>query len=455
MGDRLGRAADDSRTPVLLLLAASIFAVAALIHFQRQSGIWFDAWYFLLYRDSWSLHTLLTPFNAHLMPVTTIAFNINRALFGPGAPGLLTAFSIAAQLGVVWAAFFYLRRRVGDWSAAACCLLLMFFGSGAEVLAWNFNIGWMVALAAGIAAVNVFERPDSVGSRLVASALLILSLAGNDSGLVFVAAVLLCAGFAEHRRRALAVALPPLVLWVVWYFATGGGGRKILPKSWPSWDANAIEATFSALIGSFNAVNAWGAPLAVLAIAVMLWLLAQRERITAELLCALALPIGFLATITIARGGIYDAAASRYQYTMFLLLALAGGELLRGRRLTTVGARLGLAAVLCVFLAGNLVAMSQGAAFFRSGYESNRIYMTALLEVGPAVASTTRFDNIDPATTPAMNKDVYNWLVERGGRRNSWSAEQLAEQPAATRAAVADTVRQMRAAAPGADSPSK
>jgi hypothetical protein len=444
---RLRLLAADQRTPVALLAVASLLATVMIVHWQRGSGIWFDPWDFLLHRDQWSLAAIFGDYNGHLMPVTAIGFGIDRELFGPGAPGLLTAFSITAHLAVVWALFVYLSKRLGAWIAAGCALLVMFFGSGHEVIVWSFNFGWLVAIAAGVAAVNVFEREDSRRNRILAVLLLFLSLCGNNIGLVFVAAILVQALYGSTRRQAISVAAVPLGTWLLWYLVEGHGGRSFVPKAWPDWVGSMVEATFSGLPGSLWTVNAWGAPLAVLAGAIGLWRLAQHRRIEPRLASALVMPIVFIALLTVTRGGIYDATASRYRYTLLVLLALAFGELLRGVRLKTAGAWLGFLLVLGFCIAGNLPVMANGAAYFRGGYESNREYMAALLLAGPEVAKTTRYDNLDPAVRPTMNADVYEWLTERGGARNAWSAEQLGEQPVEVRQRVKKVVREMQKSA--------
>lgn len=443
----------DKRLPVWLLVAASLLAVPLLVRLQRDSGIWFDEWTFLLTRDGWGISDIFGAYNGQLMPLTPIVFNIDRALFSPGATGPLTAVSIVAQLAVVWAAFAYMRVRLGDWIAASCSLLLLFNGTGYELLVWNFNFGWLTALAAGVFAVVVFESGDSTKHNLAASGLLLLSMAGNNNSLVFIAAILVYALYKESRRRAFLVAGPPLALFLLWYFVEGRSEREFLPKTWPEWVAQLVEATFGGLTGEVGPVGAWGIPLAILGIAVMAYLLVRelaRERtIRPQLAAALSMPIVFTVLLTISRGGVHDPAAQRYRYTLLLFLGLAVAELLRGKRLRTLSATVAFAAILGFFIISNSLALPTGAASIRAGFDFNRIYATALVKAGEEVASTTTYKPADPAVSPDMHDDIYNWLVNRGGENFAWTPAELAEQPEYVQNDVQKVLSEIQAATPG------
>lgn len=451
MQARLAQLAGDKRTPVWLLAAATVVAVPLLVYWQRDSGIWQDEWTFLLYRTGWGLDDILGSFNGHMLPLTAIVFNLDRELFSPGATAPPTALSIAAQIALVWATFAYLRTRLGEWIAAAGALSLMFWGTGYELLVWNFNFGWMIALAAGVGALVLYDREDSTRNRIGVAALLVLSLAGDNNGLVFIGAILLQALYKQTRRRAIAVTALPLTIFLAWYLVEGRDDRTFYFKSWPSWIASVIESTFSGLPGSIGGPNAWGAPLAVLTIAVMLWLLGRRTEIEPRLASALALPLIFIALITLGRGGVFDAAASRYRYTLILLIGLALAELLRGVRLRTIGQWLGFVAVALFFFVGNLSAMADGANSIRGGFDFNRDYLTAMTIAGP-VARTSAYDPVDPGLHPEMNADVYDWLAKGGGGDFAMTPAELAAQPPATQRRVQKYASALRENQPPDDS---
>ncbi|MGH2959170.1 MAG: hypothetical protein ACRDKE_06160 [Solirubrobacterales bacterium] len=443
----------DKRLPVWLLAAASVIAVPLLIRLQRDSGIWQDEWTFLLWRDGWSPADIFGAFNGQLLPLTPIVFNIDRALFSAGATGLLTFVSIVAQIAVAWAAFAYVRVRLGDWIAAACSLLLLFNGTGYELLVWNFNFGWMTALAAGVFALVVFESGESTKHNVGAVALLLLSMSGNNNSVVFIAAILVYALYKETRRRALLVAGPPFALFVLWYLVEGRGDRTFLPRTWPDWIAQVIESTFAGLLGDIGGINQWGTPLAVLGIGVMVYLLARERTIRPQLAVALSMPIIFIALITLGRGGLFDAGASRYRYTLLLFGGLALAELLRGQRLRTIGATIGFAGILGVFILSNLVLLPDGAASIRRGFDFNRVYATALVKAGPEVARSTAYKPVDPALRPDLNDDVYEWLVNGDGEKFAWTPGQLAAQPAAVQEQVQMLLTQIRKSQPVDASP--
>lgn len=438
----------DKRLPVWLLIAASLFAIPLLLRLQRDSGIWQDEWTFLLWRDGWSISDIFSSFNGQLLPLTPIVFNIDRAIFSAGSPGLLTAVSIIAQIAVAWAFFAYARVRLGDWIAASCSLLLLFNGTGYELIVWNFNFGWMTALAAGVFALVVFESGESTKHNVGAAALLVLALFGNNNSVVFIAAILTYALYKESRRRALLVAGPPFALFLLWYFIEGRDDRTFLPRAWPDWIAKVLEGVFGGLLGDIGDITPYGAPLAVLGIGVMVYLLARHRTIQPQLAAALSMPLVFIALITLGRGGLYDPYASRYRYTLLLFGGLALAELLRGQRLRTLGATIGFAGILGFFIASNIVMLPEGAASIRRGFDFNRVYATALVKAGPEVAKSTRYKPVDPGLNPDLNDDVYNWLVNRGGEKFAWTPEQLAQQPRAVQEQVQIVLTEIRNSSP-------
>jgi hypothetical protein len=431
-----------------LLIAASVLAVPLLVHLQRDSGIWQDEWIFLLFRDGWSLKDIFGSFNGQLLPLTPVVFNIDRALFSPGATGLLTAVSIVTQLAVVWAAFAYLRQRLGDWIAAGCSLLLLFYGTGYELLVWNFNFGWMTALAAGVFALVVFESGDSTKRSVAASALLFVSMTGNSNCVVFIVAILVYAFYTETRRRAIKVAMPPLAIFALWYVFEGGESHAFLPKTWPTWIAQVVESTFAGLAGDIGGINDWGAPLAVGTIALIGYLLSRQRSLRPSLAAALSLPIVFIALITFGRAGIFDPSASRYRYTLLLLLGMAVAELLRGQRLRTVGATIGFVGILGFFVVSNLMVLPKGSLSFRNGYLLNQYYMTALVKAGRDVATSTTYQPVASGVHADWNDDIYRWLTEGGGSKFAWTPAELAALPPAAQEEVQKVLTQMRKASP-------
>ncbi|MBJ7353650.1 MAG: hypothetical protein JHC98_02400 [Thermoleophilaceae bacterium] len=440
----------DKRLPVWLLAAATVLSIPLLLHFQRESGIWQDEWTFLLWRDGWSLNDIFGDFNGHLLPLTPIVFNIDRELFYPGATGLLTACSLTAQVAVVWGAFAYARKRVGEWIAAGGALLLLFYGSGYELIVWNFNFGWMTAIAAGIWAIVFFESSDTTKNQIIASVLLVIALFGDNNALVFVAAILAYALFKETRRRAINVVATPLVLFGIWWLIEGTS-QAFHPKTLPDWVASMIESTFAGLTGDIGGVNSWGTPLAVLVVGVMIYLFAKERTIRPSLASALSMPIVYVAVVTIGRGGVADPSASRYRYTLILLVGLALAEQLRGKRLSTPGARISFVLVLGFMLVSNLATMADGAASIRGGFAYNRVYATALVRAGEKVATNTDFLSIDPGlglNTRAANADAYRFLTEGGGEKWAWTPEQLAAQPPAVQLQVQEMVQKMKSQSP-------
>jgi hypothetical protein len=180
----------------------------------------------------------------------------------------------------------------------------------------------------------------------------------------------------------------------------------------------------------------------------MVYLLARERSIRPQLAAALSTPIVFIALITLGRAGVADPAAQRYRYTLLLFAGLALAELLRGQRLRTLGATIGFAGILGLFIISNFVVLPTGAASIRGGFDFNRVYAAALVKAGGEVARTTRYKPVDPGLRPELNADVYEWLVHGGGQKFAWTPAQLAQQPPAVQAEVQKVLDEIREAAP-------
>jgi hypothetical protein len=421
----------DRRLPAWLLAAACVAMIPVLFFLQRGTLLWADALAFVVYHDGWSLDAMLLAHNGQFMPTTWLAFNLDSALFHPGASGIPKVVSIASQIALVWGIFVWSRRRVDPWIAAALALLILTYGAGNEVITWSFNFGWTLALAAGAWALIVNDgATDSTRNRLAVAGLLALSLSGDNLGVVFCVAIGSQIFFRGSRARAIWIVGPLLALWVLWYlkYAVGMGvDSGFHPKVWPYASLKLIETTFNGFV--FDMVG-WGAPLALLGVGVIAWRMWSVERLNPKLLTALALPLTFIAMIVVTRSN-SDPAVSRYKYTLAVYLVFLFAEVLRG---ASIPRRLGpflTCGVIVLFLAaGNMVWMATGAKYWRGNADVNRLYYSALAQAGRDVAcGKTTFDPPDPLMLAQHNCLLYDEMVAKGGHQIS--AADLAKQPGA------------------------
>lgn len=444
------RLLDNKRLPSVLLGVAMLCAIPLIVHFERGIGITRDEWQFILHRNSLSPRVLISAFNGHFMPLTTVFLKVDQAIFGQPARWPLAIASIVAHLAVVWLLYVYMRSRVGEWWAAAGAVLILFFGTGYELIVWPFNFGWLTSIAAGMAAVIVFERDDSTKNRVYAALLLALSFSGNNNGAVFALAIATGLLYKDSRRKTLAVLTVPFGLFIVWWLLEAGGNGPLYAKEWPGWIAMLVEGTGAGVIGNLGGpagINSWGSPIALLAIVAIAVEAGRRKSFDLGLATALALPAAFILLITFGRGGRTDPIASRYTYTLLVLALMALAETFRGRKLERAGALIVVAPLLAFCAAGNLAVMAKGADGLRQGAMMDKEYATATLSVGPAIAGKVKSNSGDMLFVPGDTPSLYAWISQPKHRRYAYSPAELAGQPPAIQAAVQSIEKQMRAEA--------
>lgn len=447
MQGRVAALLRDRRSATWALLAFMVCAVPLLLYMQRDSMPYLDEWRFLFYRDDMSAYDVLRNYNGHLVALTTLALNIDAALFHPGAPGMMTAVSIALQLLLAWCVFVYLRRRIDAWAAAALAALLLIYGSGYEVVAWSFNIGWVGALAFGMAAMCLYDLPSTRRRDIAIAGLLLLSLASCNVGLVFLVWIAIRAFAPRERRRALAIVAIPVLLWLLWYLVdvrSGGSGMGYQPKSWPHWILELIQYAFAGPFGLLpDAQPVWGAPLAVVSVIAALHVMSRRGSLTPEMAALWALPIAFWILTAIGRGGWSPASASRYTYVSFVLLLPLLAELAHGFRIRGSALATALAALWLLLVGLNLQTLSDGSLSLRGGYQLTRTHLTALVNVGPEVACRTKVRPFDYGISRRPNCEVRQWVIDNGAEHYTYSPQELAADPLLA-ASVQQLERRMR-----------
>lgn len=439
--------AEDPRTPRRLMLLFGLLMIPVLIHEQRETGPWFDTWPFLLDRGTFSLKTVMGDYNGHLMIPTNLGFLLDKALFWPGAPGLLTAFSIGAQLAIAGLIFEYVRRRGNQWFALCAGILVLVYGLGYEVTLWSFNFGWLTAIAAGLGALVTFEGGDSTRRRVAASALLVLCISSGGVGLPFAAGLAVYVLFSETRRKALTVLAFPFLYFAVWLLIDSPSSAAVHnPRAMPGFVMEAVAGAFG---GIFGTGLEWGRPLAVGGVIGLVYALSKESKFRPQSCVAFAIPATFVVLTAYERAGDLAPNSSRYVYSLFVMLIPLAAEATRGLKIKspmTIGF---LWIVFGLAVIANGSAMLDGSTKLRFGYGYNRTHLTALVEAGPAAARATRVDPGDWALTSSNNYRIYRWVMDNGPSHYTYSQQELAANPA-LRAEVERIVAGMRAEAKAA-----
>lgn len=339
------RRLDPERTANLILAAAMVAAAALLLYMGRESTFTTDEWHFIGHFQGWSPGSLLHPDNGHLMLTHTVAINASLSLFGATYVPLRV---LATALVLTNALLFFVlaRRRVGPMLALPAAILLLFFGAAWGIVLLAFSINSLFSIGFGLAALIALDRADLRGD-VVASAMLVLSVASFEWGLFFSVAMGLEFWLRPQRppwSRYLLAALP-ILLWLLWKaWAPDEPGDNVTIVNIGSefssiWTAAA--SALAAITGLFRTPGAFvnavdpdlGVPL-VLGVLVVLYLrLANGPRPSPRFFALIAILVLFWASIGLTVYSARGPNTDRYTYGGAILIFLATAELLRGVRI--------------------------------------------------------------------------------------------------------------------------
>jgi hypothetical protein len=400
-------------TPNYLFAAAVVLSIPFLLYVHRDIGPYADEWGFLTGRSGFGAFQLFTHLNGQLMFVTSVGFTLVEKLFSPGAIWPLAVISVAAQVVVAWLAYIYMGRRAGQWFALFAAVLILLLGSGWEVIVWSFNFGWIIATAAGLGALVVFEGSESRRATIGASLLLILGLASGGMAAPFVVAIALYAIWPETRRRALIVIAAPVViygLWMVTYGSDFHHQRHIL---------DAMGSAYVVASNGFGAIFGAGDEIgAALLVAAVIGLFVRFERagsIDRQTVVVLSIPLSLWAIIAVERTGISDLQGSRYMYSSAIFLLLAASHFVRLVK-PTQAVKIAAVGLFLVALLGNLGLMRAGARGMRGNSSASKTFLTALAMTDAADGAHSKLEPRDPGffLRNSSRPETYEFAVSRG-----------------------------------------
>jgi hypothetical protein len=372
------------RRPVVIAFAVLLLLTGAWLMYEtRGSTLWFDEWIWALeYRDK-SLNGFIAPHNGHPTLIPVLIYRLLFAAVGIDHSAPYRAVGIAGHLLVVALVFVYAARRASVAVALVAGAAILFLGPGWQNIVWGLQIGWLVSIAAGLGALLVLDRRDRRGDVL-ACGLLVACVAASGPGLAITAGIAVEVQRGRGLRSWWIVGVP-LAIFAVWWLAYQDTGtvRRELALA-PGFVADSAAATVSALmglagalIGDDTATLGWGRPLAVAAVALVLWRLWRVEAVPTRVLTLLAVLAAFWSLTAIQRAGIGPAESSRYVYVGAVFVVALAVELVRGvavsrRAWLVVGAAAAGIAV------ANVGDMRTGAAFLRDQGLLTRTGLTAL-----------------------------------------------------------------------------
>ncbi len=322
--------------PQTALAAGAVANLVLLLVLTRRLGFFQDDYLFILDKRGWSPGTFLAPVYGHLSLMLVAIFKLLFAIVGLTHSWPYRLVGIAIDTVCVVSLYLLLAPRAGRVIALvpAYLLLMLGAGTGSTDLIWITSIGYLLSLAAGVAALACLTRDDKTGDR-AAAGLLAISLASSSPSLAMCtgAAAFLLATRAPLRRYW--VVLGPLALYCLWYLGYGTQGLDISNiTKMPEYLLQIGETTFGALAGLRGPARngGFGAILLVGAVAAFP-LHARRERLPPLAVAGLAATLTFWVLVALTRAQTDNATSLRYAYPSAVFALIALGGLLSWRKL--------------------------------------------------------------------------------------------------------------------------
>ena len=375
--------------PFVVLAVAS---GAMLVYLGRSLTFWYDEWRSITFDGS--AIDFLRPVNEHWSTFPLLLYRTTFAVVGLQSYLPYLVEVIVLHLVAVTAAYALMRKRVGPIIATLFAVPLLLLGSGSENLFWAYQTGFVGSVAFGLWALFFLERPGR-SSGVVASALLLASLASSGIGLCFLVVAAGRALFDPARRvRALAV-LPPAAAYLVWFVLVGRepvseSGPIVNPASIARFVIRGVAHAFAEMSGVDVLPQGliWGFVLFLVLTALVAFRGARGADIGLAGGCVLGIgALYVLIALVRADLEIDFALFSRYVYVAAFLLVLSVVDLLRASSLVVeprahvaVVSALGL--VLLSSIAANLDALEKTRSDSQYNADFTRAYVALALAHG-------------------------------------------------------------------------
>jgi hypothetical protein len=360
------------RNAPTVALAGVLFASAVvLLYLARDFTFIQDTWNFLLERRGSSLDTFLEPHNEHIVVLPVVIEKILISVFGMTSALPERIVLTAMLLATAALVFVYVRRRVGPWPAVIAAALLSFLGPSWTILMWPFQTVIVGSVLCGVAALLMLDRDDRAGDAW-ACVLLVLSILFSAIGVSFALGAAVDV-LVRRRERGLFgrayVAVVPLLVYVAWYLGWGHEAQNYLSLNnvlhSPVYLLEGFASSIDSLLGlSTVDVNdagepAWGRPLLILAVGLVIWGYRKGRAFSPRLWPVLATAASYwlLAGFNYFAGR--PPVAGRYGYAGAVFVLLIAADLLKGVRFSRNALLIG-GAVTVFAVAANLSALRDG-----------------------------------------------------------------------------------------------
>jgi hypothetical protein len=441
--------------PWAALGIVAVVAGAVILHAGHGLGFFYDEWTWIIGRRNGSLNDLLANHNGHLNLLPVVAYKVMWSIFGLTNYTAFRVMLVIVHLVTCLLLFALVRRHAPLWFAFSATTVMLFLGYAWQDLLWPFQIQFIGAVGAGLAALLLVERNDRVGD-VGACIAVATALACSGVGLPFAGGVLLLLALRREWWYRLWVALVPLALYGIWYLKYGTSQVKASNAHLvPSYAARAGAASIGALFGTSMANGRY---LIGVLVVVTVVVLGQRRKISPWTAVVIAMPVGYWILTGLSRAELQEPDASRYLYpgvvfVVLLLSSLLGRTAPRLPRWGVITLIVAVVAFTALSLRGNLHQLDGGAAGLRDA--SN--YVSA--ELGALALVRDRVDpsfQPDPQRAPQISAGGYFRAIDDLGSPADTLAE-LRARPDAVRSSAdamlaralgADRLREAAAPAP-------
>src|ERR1700743_1613318 len=175
---------DLDRLAAVVVVLAALASGALLYHLTRGTSFWGDDWAWITTRRGNHIGTFLAPYDGHLSALPIVLYRLMFAAFGIDsyAPSRVLVIGLSLIVGLL--TFEYARHRVNDFLAMLVAALALFVGPGWQDTMWAFQIGWVLALGLGIAALILLDR-RTLATDALACALTFGSICSTSFGVAF------------------------------------------------------------------------------------------------------------------------------------------------------------------------------------------------------------------------------------------------------------------------------